>query len=200
MFIGKIVSSSSHVEYICQVYGPGETEITPRAEDYGLSTFVGIEREAVPGAEDAALLVGVIYNTMLMNPEFGNLGPRLSARDELAVFSPDYLAEKVTLVAVIVLGTLDRTGAAAQEVPLIAASLDARVRTLREDEVIAFHRHGAGVRLAYLPMLAMMNSPLSLHLCQHLLAALRRLFPQEAQRLAILGGNLAWKSRVEAVR
>ena len=36
----------------------------------------------------------MIYNTILMNPEFGSLGPRLSPKSELEIFSPDYLNEK----------------------------------------------------------------------------------------------------------
>jgi hypothetical protein len=193
MLIGKIVSSSSHVDYVCQVYGPGEAEQVPAPADYGFGTFVGIEQP------EGGYLVGVIHNTTLMNPEFGNLGPRLSPREDLAVFSPDYLVEKVTLVAVAVLGAVERGRPAQQGVPLVAPSLDARVRTLSQDEIVAFHRVGAGVRLAYLPTLTAMKDPLAPHLMLHIIATLSALFPAEAQRLAILGGNLAWKARVEPV-
>jgi len=48
-------------------------------------------------------------------------------------------------------------------------------------------------------MLATMNNPLAPHLMAQLIATLSELFPAEAQRLAILAGNLAWKSRVEPV-
>jgi hypothetical protein len=193
MLIGKIVSSSSHVDYVCQVYGPGEAEQVPAPGDYGFGTFVGIEHP------DGGYLVGVIHNTTLMNPEFGNLGPRLSPREDLAIFSPDYLAEKVTLVAVAVLGAVEHGHPAQQGVPLVAPSLDARVRTLSQDEIVAFHDVGGGVKLAYLPMLTAMKDPLAPHLMLHIVAALSALFPVEAQRLAILGGNLAWKARVQPV-
>jgi hypothetical protein len=191
LLIGKIVSSSSHVDYICQVYAPGETELAPQPQDYGFGTFVGIEQGG------AGYLVGVIYNTTLMNPEFGNLGPRLSPREELAVFSPDYLAEKVTLVAVVILGASGAEGNVHQGVPVVAATLDARVRRLSRDEVVAFHHSQAGLRVKYLPMLATMNNPLAPHLMLHIIDQLSALFPQEAQCLAILASNLAWKSRVE---
>lgn len=193
MFIGKIVSSSSHVDYVCQIYGPGETEYLPEPEDYGFGTFVAVERS------DGGYLVGAIYNTTLMNPEFGNLGPRLSTREELTIFSPDYLAEKVTLVAIVILGAVDRGGIVTQEVPSVAASTDARVRRLRREEIIAFHQTKGKLRLAYLPRLATMNHPLAPHLMAQIIATLSALFPQEARRLAILAGNLAWKSRVEPV-
>lgn len=193
MFIGKIVSSGSHVDYVCQVYGPGEAERVPEPSDYGFGTLVAVERA------DGGYLVGAIYNTTLMNPEFGNLGPRLSPREELAIFSPDYLAEKATLVAVVILGAVDRGGAVTQGVPVVAASTDARVRRLEREEIIAFHQTKVGLRLAYLPRLAAMPHPLAPHLMAQLIATLSELFPQEAQRLAILAGNLAWKSRVEPV-
>lgn len=193
MFIGKISSSSSHVDYICQVYGPGESAALPQPEDYGFGTFVGVEQT------NGGYLVGVINNTTLLNPEFGNLGPRLSPREELAVFSPDYLSEKVTLVAVTILGMVDEADNVQQGVPVVAATVDARVRKLDRLEVIHFHQGSAGLRLAYLPMLITMPPPLASHLLLHILAHLRELFPAEARRLEILGNNLSWKSRVEPV-
>ena len=200
MFIGKITSSSSHVDYICQVYGPGETDVVPQPEDYGFGTFVGVEQA------NGGYLVGVINNTTLLNPEFGNLGPRLSPREELAVFSPDYLSEKVTLVAVTILGMVDGSGNAQQGVPVVAATVDARVRRLTREEIVDFHTQaandrsgGTSLRLAYLPMLSMMPPPLAPHLLLRILTFLRELFPEEARRLEILGNNLSWKSRVEPV-
>ena len=79
MFIGKIASSSSHVDYVCQVYGQGEADTVPLPEDYGFGVFVGIE------GTNGGYLVGVIHNTTLINPEFGNLGPRLSPQEDLSV-------------------------------------------------------------------------------------------------------------------
>ena len=111
MYIGKIASSSSHIAYVCQVYNKGETDAVPLPQDYGFGTFVGVERS------DGSYLVGVIYDTTLQNPEFGNLGPRLSPRDDLSVFAPDYLEEKVTLVAIIILGAATADGVMLQGVP-----------------------------------------------------------------------------------
>jgi len=144
-------------------------------------------------------LVGAIRNTTLLNPEFGSLGPRLSPQEDLAVFSPDYLAEKVTLVAVVILGAVSVAGQAQQGVPTVAAQIDAQVRTCSREEVIAFHRTEAGLRLAYLPMLATLQDPLAPHLILRLIAELSQFFPQEAQRLGLLAKNLAWKARVEPV-
>ena len=193
MFIGKIANSSSHIDYICQVYGAGEAAVLPQPDDYGFGTFVGIE------IADGGWLVGVIHNTMLLNPEFGNLGPRLSPQADLAVFSPDYLTEQVTVVAVLVLGSVDTQGRAHQGVPVVAARIGARVRTLTREDVIAFHRAPGGLQVAYVPLLTALQTPLAPHLVEQILAALCALFPAEATRLNVLRNTVAWKSRVQPV-
>ena len=192
MVIGKISSSSSHIEYICQVRGPHESEQPPRPEEYGLGTLVGVARR------EGGYLVGVISNTTLLNPEFGNLGPRLSPEPDLAVFSPDYLAEKLTLVSITVLGAVGGDGGTTQGVPAISAELDAPVRRLSEEEIIAFHATPQGLRAAYLPVLLnMVNNPLAPSLALQLIEQLERLFPHEAPRLALLKDHLAWRARVQ---
>lgn len=193
MSIGKVVSSVSHIDYVCQVYGPGETERMPEPADYGFGAFVGIQRP------EGGLLVGVIYNTTLMNPEYGNLGPRLSPEEDLAVFSPDYLAEKAVVVAIYVLGAIEATGEVQQGVPVVAGGIDAQVRRLTREEIVSFHGSGGRLKLAYLPMLTAMANPLAPHLMLQIIDQLGRLFPGEAQRLAVLGSNLAWKSRVQPI-
>jgi phage tail protein X len=193
MLIGKIASATSHVDLLCQVYGPGDAEVLPQPADYGFGAFVGVE------VAEYGRLVGVVHNTTLFNPEFGDLGPRLSPRQDLAVFTPDYLAEKVTLAALAVLGQVDANGVARQGVPVIAAHLDAPVRTLTEEEVVAFHRTRAGVRASYLPMLATLQTPLAPHLVESILSRLCALFPSDVARLSVLRDNVSWRSRVQAV-
>ena len=193
MLVGKIVSSNSHVEYLCQVYGAGEVDPAPEPADYGFGTFVALEQA------DGGHLVGVIYDTTLVNPEFGSMGPRLSPQEDLHVFSPDYLSERVTLVGIVALGAMDGDGATRQGVPSVATSIDAPVRRLAPDEIRAFHHCEGGLRLAYLPMLAGMRSPLAPYLMLDVIATLSRLFPEEASRLALLGDHLAWRARVEPV-
>ena len=89
--LGKLIKSNSHIDYVCQIYGPGEVEAPPAPADYAFGTFVSI-----PLDNAANDLIGLIYDTQLFNPDFGNLGPRLSPVPDLAAFSPDYLAEKIT--------------------------------------------------------------------------------------------------------
>ncbi len=192
MEIGKIVSSNSHIEYVCQVHNRDETDETPRPRDYALGTFVGIS------CADGDCLTGIVCNTMLMNPEFGNLGPRLSSREELSVFSPDYLEEYATLLTVVTVGTLAADGqSATQGVPDVAPEIDAPVRRLTQDEVLAFHASEQGVRMAYVPLLAAMGDPITTRLLGQIVDRMTALFPGDAERLEVLSDNLAWKERVE---
>ena len=108
IIIGKVVKSNAHIDYICQVFNPGETDLMPEPTDYTFGTFVSIALENPNGSADQ--LIGVIYNTLLLNPDFGNLGPRLSPRAELEIFTPDYLSETATLVGIMAVGWRDAQG------------------------------------------------------------------------------------------
>jgi hypothetical protein len=200
MRIGKIVKSNTHVDYVCQVYGPGEiVEPCPSPEDYAFGTFVkvGLSDDAVQSVTGSSYLVGLIYSTILMNPEFGSLGPRLSSPADLEVFSPDYLREQATLVGIAAVGQVTR-GGTHQGVPRLAAMVSAEVTTMDADEVRAFHESPAGneLALAYTPLLLAQGDPLVPHLLLNVINRLCDLFPDQHKQLAVLRGNLAWKTVV----
>ena len=190
MLIGKIIKSNSHTDYVCQVYSPGEVETPPTREDYAFGTFVGVE------LDDDHWLVGIIYDTILFNPDFGRLGPRLSPEPELAVFSPDYLNEKVTLVGIAAVGTVDVSGNVVQGVPSLAASTDALVERMTDSQIRTFHQGNPTPQLAYAPLLMAQGSPLVLPLLRTVIARLMELFPDQADLLAVLQDDLAWKAQV----
>lgn len=193
--IGKIVKSNTHVDYVCQVYGRGESAAPPQPADYQFGAFAGIELE-----EDGSQLVGVIYNTLLLNPDFGNLGPRLSPRQELEVFTPDYLAETATLVGVFALGWIDSDGATHQGVPPLAAAVNSPVTLLAEADLVAFHQDRDGqLSLRYVPLLLGQNNPLAPPLVLSIMDRLAELFPAQRSRLAVMRNNIAWKSIVQPV-
>jgi len=190
--LGKLVKSDAHSDYVCQVYCATETEIPPSPVDHAFGTVVRIPLEGTDGH-----LVGLIYDTVLLNPEFGNLGPRLSPAADLAVFSPDYLAEKVTLVGIAAIGTLAPDGRATQGVPPMAAQIDALVERMDDEGVRQFHRApGGGIRLGYVPLLLSLGSPLARHLVLQVVERLTPLFPEEAGRLSVLRGELAWQTTI----
>lgn len=192
MLLGKIVRSNSHIDYVCQIYASGETAQPPTPLDYTFGTFVRIELNMQP----LTWLAGLVYDTVLLNPDFGNLGPRLSPQAELAVFSPDYLQEKATLIGITAIGTLAKNGQTTQGVPSLAALTDAPVEKMSDDQIRTFHRGNPSVKLAYVPLLISLGSPLTLHLLRGIIARLGKLFPEQAAPLAVLQRELLWQSQI----
>ena len=197
--IGKVIKSNTHVDYLCQVYGPGEVDRPPAPADYALGSFVRLplngQGDRIGPGESHDALIGVIYDTVLHNPEFGNLGPRLSSEPDLQVFTPDYLAEKVTLVGITTVGLWGAEGTVTHGVPALAAQIDSVVTRLADGEVRDFHRTpNGGVRMGYAPMLVAQGSPLARHLLLRIVDHLGVLFPEEAAHLSVLRAELAWQT------
>jgi hypothetical protein len=192
--IGKVVQGQNHLTYVAQIYGAGEVDETPQPADYALGTFVRVALAEPPGG----WLVGLIYDTTLLNPEFGRFGPRLSPLEELAVFSPDYLNEKAVLVGIMMLGSLTAQGQASQEVPQLAARTDSRVERLTPAQLRRFHGPPDAPQLVYIPRLLALNSPLVFDVVGLVLGQLRPLYPQ-AEILKVfdlLADELRWQRQV----
>src|SRR6266852_1230936 len=229
MFIGKIVKSDSHINYVCQIYGPREVEVEPGPADYAFGRFVRVAvRSALTDAPDTRIVeralgksqepvtyaVGVIYDTILLNPAFGSLGPRLSNETQVELFSPDYISEKAVLIYVMVLGMMELRMtpngeaeflSAMHGVPLLSLELGSEIETMTEAEVRAFHffsDQGEPVKEAYLHMgylphiIAQRNSLLPM-VSLRIIDQLERLFPQNLPLLSIVKRNFAWKLKVE---
>jgi hypothetical protein len=226
MEIGKIVKSSSHINYVCQVYGPHEVEQAPAPADYAFGRFLRIAvRAQHHGDHDTQIIsalgkstepqtyaVGVIYDTILVNPEFGQLSPRLSTDAQVELFSPDYLSEKAVLISVMVLGMLEQRVMPGDQleilsvmhgVPLLSLELGSGVQIMHEEEVRAFHFFNderetrPSLHIGYIPhIIAQRNSLLPLVTLQ-IIEQLERLFPQSLSQLSIVKRNFAWRLKVE---
>ncbi len=216
--IGKIVHSESHVRYTCQVFARGEVASPPLPTDYAFGNFVRIafhtSSEIVPGADAGAAFhwaVGLIYDTLLVNPAFGTLGPRLSNNEQVELFSPDYLSERAVLVSVLLLGTMtvSTDGAVTRVshgVPALALDLGAEVSVLDNTGMSAFHYFAdhadPGGSRPYLHMgylshaLTVEHSLLPVAML-HTIEHLERLFPANRALLSIVKRNFAWKMKVE---
>jgi hypothetical protein len=189
MYLGKIIKSNSHTDYVCQIYSPGEVENPPTRDDYAFGTFVRIEL----GVD--SWLIGIIYDTFLFNPEFGRLGPRLSPQQELAIFSPDYLNEKTILVGIAAIGMI-QGNSILHGVPRLAANSDARVERLNTNQIQLFHQGNPELHLEYAPLLIAQNSPVALHLVRVVIDQLKTLFPEQQALLSVLQDDLIWKSQI----
>src|SRR6188768_3364712 len=111
MKIARIVSSNSHIDYIARVIDSLDAAEPPAADDFGFAQFVRLP------IDDGAEIVGVIYDSMLVNPDYSNFGPRLSPKPELGSFSPDYLNEQGVLIGILLLGSKEKDGRITHGVP-----------------------------------------------------------------------------------
>ena len=225
--IGKIVRSESHVRYTCQVYGPGETSAPPSPSDYAFGAFVRIPLRAgaaqpdslapAPGdvADDAASdtptagwAIGLIFDTILLNPAFGALGPRLSNDEQVELFSPDYVVERAVLVSILLLGAASagRDGRAqmAHGVPALAPDLGAVVSPLDDEAIRAFHFYSDEPRgkpylhMGYLPHAVAQDNRLLPMAILRVIERLEALFPDQQALLSIVKRNFAWRLKVQS--
>ena len=138
--IAKIVKSNSHVDYIGRVIDRLDVDAPPGAEDYGFAQFVSL-----PVADDFEV-IGVIYDTQLVNPEYGQFGPRLSPAADLAILSPDYLNEQGVLVGILLLGWRNASEKR-MSVPRRVIPVGQDVYRLDKAQVGEFHRVGGEGRV-----------------------------------------------------
>jgi len=228
MFIGKIVKSDSHINYVCQIYGPREVELEPSPADYAFGRFVRVavrsEQAEDPGLkvdlarginyEPKTYAIGVIYDTILLNPAFGSLGPRLSNETQVELFSPDYISEKAVLIYVMVLGMIEQrmTPGGQPEmlsimhgVPLLSLELGSEIEIMTDEEVRAFHffRDQAEqdsreyLHMGYLPHIIAQRNSLLPMVTLRIIDQLEHLFPQNLSLLSIVKRNFAWRLKVE---
>jgi len=228
VIIGKIVKSTSHINYVCQIYGPLEIEVLPNGAEYTFGHFVRVavhsklsdlsrnrqERDQSMDEESSCYTVGVIYDTQLLNPTFGSLGPRLSTETQVELFSPDYLSEKAVLVHLIMLGMVEQYRSSSgplkihivHGIPSFPLELNSSVETMTDEDVHRFHFfHDQGkvenqhdyLHMGYLPhLLAQQNSLIPLVILR-IIDQLEQLFPQHGSLLSILKRNFAWRLKVE---
>lgn len=233
--IGKIVRSESHVRYTCQIYAPGETATPPAPDDYAFGSFVRIPLRSGPAGPDAYLTpgdaqltvraqhagdawaVGLIYDTILMNPAFGLIGPRLSNDAQVELFSPDYVVERAVLVSVLLLGVVERgadgRARVSHGVPALAPDLGALVCPLGDDAVRLFHEFAdtsadaaevaetAGrpyLHMGYLPHAVQQDNALLPMAILRVIERLERLFPERRALLSIVRRNFGWRLKVQS--
>jgi hypothetical protein len=192
MDIGTIGASTSHLRYLCRVFGQRDVAQPPTADDHGVGAFVSI---ALPSDRERKL-IGIIADSILINPEYGNYGPRLSSAEELTIFSPDALDERGILVVIQVLGYVDEHGPH-HDIPPWTAHAGALVSTLTAEDVIAFHRAPDGsFMMGYQPRMIQANDVILSSILLNTIERLAPSFPDQTDLLGLLRETLAWQTAI----
>ena len=195
--LAKIVKSNSHVDYVGRVIDSLDADDPPAAGDYGFAQFVKIP------LPDEAQVIGVIYNSQLVNPDYGNFGPRLSPISDLSVLSPDFLNEQGLLIGILLLGWRDlAAGANHHGVPRQVVPVNQDIYRLADEEVGQFHQDGSGrLHLHYYSQIITHAGLFGLTLIEAILAQLESgCASEERQRLCVLKQALVWQRTIGGMR
>ncbi|HVE56426.1 MAG TPA: hypothetical protein VNB22_06325 [Pyrinomonadaceae bacterium] len=196
MKIAKIVSSNSHIDYVGRVIDSLDVADPPSAEDYGFAQFV---RLPVAGAGE---IVGVIYDSILVNPDYSNFGPRLSPKPELGSFSPDYLNEQGVLIGILLLGTKEKDGRIQHGVPRRVVPAGQDVVKIEAGEVKKFHSdENDCLQIHYYSQVVAHAGLFAVPLLESIIEQLTLdCSDQDKQRLGVLKQTLLWQRTMSGMR
>lgn len=195
--VAKIVKSNSHVDYIGRVIDRLDADEPPGPDDYGFAQFVSIP------LDNELEVIGVVYNSLLANPEYGNYGPRLSPPSDLSVLSPDYLNEQGLLIGILLLGWRDPLKSAFHHaVPRRVIPVNQEVYRLSEKDLQDFHKDAQGrIQLHYYSQVVAHAGSFSAPLIEAIIEQLEpHATPEEQQRLCVLKQTLVWQRTVGQMR
>ncbi len=197
--IGSIVSSNSHLDYVVEVFKERDCDRPPELHEreFGQPVFI---RKDIDGTEYAVM--GVIYNTQLVDPDQGRTGPRL-AQDDQAQFTPGYIEERTTLAGVALLGTAVISDDQAiteptHRMPRWTLEVDDTVYQCPDEVTLSFHTTTDQLQLAYLDRLVDIAGNLGAEVVISLIDRLRGELPDDDpnQRvLDVVEQNVQWKAR-----
>jgi len=196
MNIATIVSSNSHIDYIARVIDSLDAgEALPHPSDYCFGQFVALHGDG----EDA---IGVIYDSRLVNPEYGSFAPRSAGRAELGRHNADYAKEQGILIGILLLGTVDTSGKAFQGVPRRIVPVGRAVTKLDPDGAKRFHSDGDGhVQLHYYSQVVSNARQFAIPLLDSIID---QLFVDcsetETQRLKVLKQSLMWQGTFGGIK
>ena len=197
--IGSIVSSNSHLDYVVEVFRERDCDRPPELHEreFGQPVFI---KKTIDGAEH--VVMGVIYNTQLVDPDQGRTGPRL-AQDDQAQFTPGYIEERTTLAGVALLGTAtitdDRSIAdPSHQMPRWTLEVEDTVYHCPDELTAKFHTVDGQLQLAYIDRLVDIAGDLGAEVIVALINRLRSTLPDDdtSQRvLDVVEQNIQWQAR-----
>lgn len=196
--IGSVVSSNSHLDYVVEVYKERDCDRPPELHEreFGQPVFI---KKVVDGTERA--IMGVIYDTQLVDPDQGRTGPRL-AQDDQAQFTPGYIEERTTLAGVALLGTATINEARAIEnpthrMPRWTLEVDDTVYQCPDQVTVDFHTVEDQIQLAYLDLLVDIAGDLGAEVVIALIDRLRGMLPEDDPNrrvLDVVEQNVQWQA------
>ncbi|MCI3280126.1 hypothetical protein L5470_03875 [Synechococcus sp. PCC 6717] len=198
IYLGHIVKSNSHCDYIAQLVDQFDVATPPQPEDYGFGRFVQLADEQRHWA------VGVIYNSQLLNPQFNQLSPRLTTTAD-TFLSPDLVSETRTLLWIALIGHLEQAQGHAygqQGIPTLVVPVNTPVWQLTPKEIATFHRsHNGHAQFRYYAHLLRSTGNYAAPLLAHILETITPLFEgKERRSLEILSKELAWRHTLGSLR
>ena len=196
MKIAKIVSSNSHIDYVGRVIDSLDTGEPPTSEDFGFAQFVSLP------LEDETEIIGVIYNSMLVNPDYASFGPRLSPKPELGSFSPDYLNEQGFLIGILLLGSKDKDEKILHGVPRRVVPAGQDVYKIEADQVKKFHTDQSDcLQIHYYSQVVAHAGLFAVPLLEAVIEELALdCTDSDRQRLGVLKQTLAWQRTLGGMR
>jgi hypothetical protein len=196
MNIASIVSSNSHIDYIARIIdAPGEDGPVPDASDHCFGQFVSVEG-------DTETVIGVIYDSRLLNPEYGSFGPRSGPRAEIGRKTADFVHEEGILIGILLLGTIDGSGKAFHGVPGKIVPAGRYVSKAGREIVNAFHKGAEGrVQLHYYPQVMTNARQFALPLLNTIIDQVSaECTDAEKDRLKVLRQSLVWQGTLGGVK
>lgn len=197
--VGSVVSSNSHLDYVVEVFKERDCDHPPKLHEreFGQPVFI---KKTVDGVEHA--VIGVIYDTQLVDPDQGRTGPRL-AQDDQAQFTPGYIEERTTLAGVALLGTAIITDDRAiaeptHQMPRWTLEIEDTVYHCPDELTATFHTIGGQIQLSYIDRLIDIAGDLGAEVIVALIDRLRSTLPDDDanQRvLDVVEQNIQWQAR-----
>ena len=187
MQIAKIVGSNSHIEYIARVLDTLDVANPPKTNDYTFGQFVKVEIEK-------RSIIGVIANTQLINPDYGNFAPRLASESGNLLFSPDYLHQQGVIINILLLGYLENNFGIHQ-VPSEVLAVQSIVSLLPDEKLQTFHRNQQGqLQLNYYSQIINGSGFIANSLLITIINKIEKFISvAEKNRLNLLKQNLNWQ-------
>lgn len=196
MKIAEIVSSNSHIDYIARVIDSieGGDEI-PHTSDYCFGQFVALQ-----GGDEE--VIGIIYDSRLVNPDYGSFAPRSGNRAELARHNADYAKEQGILIGILLLGTVDGSGKTFHGVPPKIVPVGQAVTKIDNDGVIRFHTGGSGqLQLHYYTQIVSNARQFAIPILNAIIDQLSSSCSEtESQRLKVLKQSLTWQGTMGGMK